>query len=96
MKDLRAVVRRLDRDHSFDLIAESEASPALVAELNQISEEWRDGAPERGFTMELGQDVEGTQSDFVLAFARERRRGAWRASCGSSPSTASSPATRWT
>jgi lysyl-tRNA synthetase class 2 len=72
MKDLRAVVRRLDRDHTFELIAESEASPALVAELNQISEEWRDGAPERGFTMELGQEVEGTQSDFVIAFARER------------------------
>jgi lysyl-tRNA synthetase class 2 len=72
MKDLRAVVRRLDRDHAFELIAESEASPALVAELNQISEEWRGGAPERGFTMELGQEVEGTQSDFVIAFARER------------------------
>jgi lysyl-tRNA synthetase class 2 len=71
MKDLRAVVRRLDRDHTFELISESEASPALVAELNQISEEWRDGAPERGFTMELGQEVEGTQTDFVIAFARE-------------------------
>jgi lysyl-tRNA synthetase, class II len=71
MKDLRAVVRRLDRDHTFELIAESEASPALVSELNQISEEWRDGAPERGFTMELGQEVEGTQSDFVIAYARE-------------------------
>jgi lysyl-tRNA synthetase, class II len=72
MKDLRAVVRRLDRDHTFELIAESEASPALVSELNQISEEWRGGAPERGFTMELGQEVEGTQRDFVIAFARER------------------------
>ena len=72
MKDLRAVVRRLDRDHVFELIAETEAGPALVAELNEISEEWRDGAPERGFTMELGQEVEGTQSDFVIAFARER------------------------
>jgi lysyl-tRNA synthetase class 2 len=71
MKDLRAVVRRLDRDHTFELIAESEASPTLVEELNQISEEWRGGAPERGFTMELGQEVEGTQSDFVIALARE-------------------------
>jgi lysyl-tRNA synthetase class 2 len=72
MKDLRAVVRRIDRDHAFALIAESEASPALVSELNQISEQWRGGAPERGFTMELGQEVEGTQSDFVIALARER------------------------
>ena len=72
MKDLRTVVRRIDRDHTFELIAESEASPALVSELNQISEQWRGGAPERGFTMELGQEVEGSQSDFVIALARER------------------------
>jgi len=72
MKDLRAVVRRLDRDHTFELIAESEASPALVSELNEISELWRDGAPERGFTMELGQAVEGSEKDFVIALAHER------------------------
>jgi lysyl-tRNA synthetase, class II len=72
MKDLRAVVRRLDRDHTFELIAESEASPALVAELNEISELWRGGAPERGFTMELGQAVEGSEKDFVIALAYER------------------------
>ncbi|MFZ0385300.1 MAG: phosphatidylglycerol lysyltransferase domain-containing protein, partial [Solirubrobacteraceae bacterium] len=69
MKDVRAVVRRLDRDHTFQLIAESEASSALVAELNEISELWRGGAPERGFTMELGQAVEGTEGDFVIALA---------------------------
>jgi lysylphosphatidylglycerol synthetase-like protein (DUF2156 family) len=73
MKDVRAVVRRLDRDHAFELIAESEASPALVAELNEISEQWRGGAPERGFTMELGQEVEGRHRDFVIAFARDRQ-----------------------
>jgi lysyl-tRNA synthetase class 2 len=72
MKDLRAVVRRLDRDHTFELIAESEAGPALVAELNEISELWRGGAPERGFTMELGQAVEGSEKDFVIALAYER------------------------
>jgi len=55
-----------------ELIAESEADPALVAELNEISALWREGAPERGFTMELGQDVEGEQADFVIALARER------------------------
>ena len=71
MKEVRAVVRRIDRDHRFQLIAESEASPALVSELNEISEQWRGGAPERGFTMELGQEVEGEQRDFVLAFARD-------------------------
>ena len=70
LKEVRGVVRRLDRDHTFELIAESEADPALVSELNEISAEWREGAPERGFTMELGQDVEGEQSDFVIALAR--------------------------
>jgi len=71
MKDLRAVVRRLERDHTFELIAESEASPALVSELNEISELWRGGAPERGFTMELGQAVEGSEKDFVIALAHD-------------------------
>src|SRR6201999_1176771 len=60
---------------SFELMAESEADPALIAELNEISEEWRKGAPERGFTMELGEEVEGTNSAFVLAVARARDGG---------------------
>jgi lysyl-tRNA synthetase class 2 len=71
MKAVRTAVRRIDRDHDFELIAETEASQELIAELNEISAEWRHGAPERGFTMELGQDVEGTEPDFVIALARE-------------------------
>jgi len=71
MKAARSAVRRIAREHSFELIAETEASPALIAELNEISAEWRAGAPERGFTMELGEDVEGKQADFVIAVARE-------------------------
>ncbi len=72
MKAVRSAVRRVERDHEFELIAETEATPELVAELNEISAEWRDDAPERGFTMELGQDVEGLEPDFVIAVARER------------------------
>ncbi len=72
MKAVRSAVHRVGRDHDFELIREPEASPELVAELNEISAEWRDGAEERGFTMELGQDVEGTDSDFVIAIAREQ------------------------
>ena len=72
MKAVRAAVKRVDRDHDFELISETEASPELIAELNEISAEWRKGAPERGFTMELGEDVEGTEPDFVIALARER------------------------
>jgi lysyl-tRNA synthetase class 2 len=72
MKAARSAVRRIARDHSFELIAETEASPALIVELNEISAEWRAGAPERGFTMELGEDVEGKQADFVIAIAYEQ------------------------
>jgi lysyl-tRNA synthetase, class II len=72
MKAVREAVGHVGKGHDFDLIRESEASGALVAELNEISAEWRDGAEERGFTMELGQEVEGTEEDFVLAIARER------------------------
>jgi lysyl-tRNA synthetase class 2 len=71
-KAVRAAVKHVEKGHAFELIAENEASPELVGELNEISEEWRKGAPERGFTMELGEDVEGTSPDFVLAIARDR------------------------
>ena len=71
-KAVRAAVKHVEKGHTFELIAENEADPQLVGELNEISEEWRKGAPERGFTMELGEDVEGTNPDFVLAIARDR------------------------
>jgi lysyl-tRNA synthetase class 2 len=71
-KAVRAAVKHVEKGHTFELIAENEADPLLVGELNEISEEWRKGAPERGFTMELGEDVEGTNPDFVLAIARDR------------------------
>jgi lysyl-tRNA synthetase, class II len=74
-KAVRAAVKHVDKGHTFELIAENEASAELVGELNEISEEWRKGAPERGFTMELGEDVEGTNPDFVLAIARDRESG---------------------
>jgi lysyl-tRNA synthetase len=75
MKAVRAAVKHVEKGHSFELIAETEANAELIAELNEISEEWRKGAPERGFTMELGEDVEGKQSDFVIAIAREKQNG---------------------
>jgi lysyl-tRNA synthetase len=75
MKAVRAAVKHVEKGHSFELIAEPEAGPELIAELNEISEEWRKGAPERGFTMELGEDVEGKQADFVIAIAREKQGG---------------------
>ncbi|HZO06136.1 MAG TPA: phosphatidylglycerol lysyltransferase domain-containing protein, partial [Solirubrobacterales bacterium] len=72
MKAARAAVKHVSHSHDFELIAETEASQELIDELNEISAEWRDGSPERGFTMELGEEVEGTNPDFVLAIAKER------------------------
>ena len=95
MKAVRSAVRRIDRDHDFELISEPEANPELIAELNEISAEWRKGAPERGFTMELGQDVEGTEPDFVIALARERN-GRIGGFLRFVPVTATGPGTRWT
>ncbi|MGE4123582.1 MAG: phosphatidylglycerol lysyltransferase domain-containing protein, partial [Solirubrobacterales bacterium] len=74
-KAVRAAVKHVQKGHTFELIAENEAGPELVAELNEISGEWRRGAPERGFTMELGEDVEGKNPDFVLAIARAKQGG---------------------
>jgi lysyl-tRNA synthetase class 2 len=71
MKAARSAVKHVAKDHDFELIAETEASEVLIAELNEISAEWRDGSPERGFTMELGEEVEGTNPDFVLAIAKQ-------------------------
>jgi lysyl-tRNA synthetase, class II len=59
----------VDKGHHFRLMRESDASPSLVAALNEIRERWRGKAPERGFTMELGQDVRGDNPDFLLAVA---------------------------
>ena len=44
MKAVREAVNRVARDHTFELMRESEATPELVAQLNAISDEWRDGA----------------------------------------------------
>ncbi|HET6831229.1 MAG TPA: amino acid--tRNA ligase-related protein, partial [Solirubrobacterales bacterium] len=75
MKAVRSAVNRVGKEHRFELITEREASSDLVAELNAISDEWRQGAAERGFTMELGEEVEGVEEDFVLAIARETDDG---------------------
>jgi lysyl-tRNA synthetase len=72
MKAARTAVKHVAKNHDFELIAETEAGEALIDELNEISAEWRDGSPERGFTMELGEEVEGTNPDFVIAIAKEK------------------------
>ena len=69
MKSVRSTVRKVDKHCSFRMIRESEATPELCGQLNAIRERWRDGASERGFTMDLGTDVEGENPDFLLAIA---------------------------
>ena len=63
---------------------------------NEISAEWRDGSPERGFTMELGEEVEGDQPRLR---ARDRQRhdgGRVAGFLRFVPSTATNRATRST
>ena len=97
MKAVRAAVNRVGKDHRFELMRETDASPPLIDELNEISERVARKAPERGFTMELGHDVEGARSP--TSCSRSPATGDERpspASCGSSPATAATPATRST
>ncbi len=68
-KSIRQSSGRVERTYDFVFMAETEASPALLAELNDISRRWRGKTPERGFTMTLNQDVEGTNPDFKLCIA---------------------------
>ena len=69
MKSVRSAVSRVAKNHSFRLMRETDASPALCEELNAIRERWRGKAPERGFTMELGGGVRGDNPDLLLAVA---------------------------
>ena len=69
MKSVRSAVSRVAKNHTFRLMRETDASPALRDDLNAIRERWRGKAPERGFTMELGGGVRGDNPDLLLAIA---------------------------
>jgi lysylphosphatidylglycerol synthetase-like protein (DUF2156 family) len=69
MKSVREAVNRVSKRYRFELIQESKASPALVRQLNEISERWRGKRPERGFTMTLGEDIAGSDPEFLLCIA---------------------------
>ncbi len=72
MKKVREAVNRVGKSHEFRLLPESQAGPELVDALNAISEKWRGKEPERGFTMSLSEDVEGTSDEILLAVALDR------------------------
>jgi lysyl-tRNA synthetase class 2 len=69
MKSVRSAVARVGRECSFEFLREPEVSPALREQLNALRERWRDGAEERGFTMELGGGVTGEDPELLLALA---------------------------
>ncbi|HMU78994.1 MAG TPA: lysine--tRNA ligase [Microthrixaceae bacterium] len=69
MAPVRQSVRRVEGTHRVDLIAESEADPALVARLNEISVRWRKGADERGYTMAMSTEVGASDPGRLLAVA---------------------------
>ncbi|HEY2765698.1 MAG TPA: lysine--tRNA ligase [Pseudonocardiaceae bacterium] len=50
-KSLRCAVRRVRRSYRIQLIAEADAPPRLLEQLNAISARWGGRAPERGFTL---------------------------------------------
>lgn len=68
---VRQAHRRVAKGHSFELIPEPAASPQLRDALNAISEHWRKGTDERGYTMAFGDDVDGTHAGFLLAVATD-------------------------
>ena len=70
-KSIRQSSGRVARTYSFLWMPETEAGPELIAELNAISNRWRGKAPERGFTMTLSQDIEGTNPAFMLCIAMD-------------------------
>lgn len=68
-KSIRQSSGRIERTYTYEWMSETDASPELLTQLNDISKRWRGKAPERGFTMTLSQDVEGTNPDFRLCIA---------------------------
>jgi len=74
-KSVRAAERRVGGRCTFRLLREVDAPPRLREQLEQVRVRWRDGAPERGFTMELGGGVTGENPDLLLAVASDREDG---------------------
>ncbi|HEX7442918.1 MAG TPA: DUF2156 domain-containing protein, partial [Acidimicrobiales bacterium] len=68
-KSIRQSAQRVERTYRFEFLAETDASPELIGKLNALSAKWRGKAPERGFTMSLSQDLDGSEPDFRLCVA---------------------------
>ena len=72
-KSIRQSSGRIERTYHYVWMAETDVSDEMLAMLNDISRRWRGKRPERGFTMTLSQDVEGTNPDFRLCIALDEQ-----------------------
>lgn len=70
-KSIRQSANRVARTYHFDFLRECDADADLVAKLNEVSHKWRGKAPERGFTMSLSQEIQGSASEYYLCVARD-------------------------
>ncbi len=68
-KSIQQAVRRVEKTHTFRMMTEASAPPSVIDALNEISARWRGKNAERGFTMTLSKDLEGTSSEFLLCVA---------------------------
>jgi lysyl-tRNA synthetase class 2 len=68
-KSVRQSAQRVERTYRYEFMTETDASPQLIHDLNALSAKWRGKAPERGFTMTLGHDVDGLNPEFRLCVA---------------------------
>jgi lysyl-tRNA synthetase class 2 len=68
-KSIRQSAQRVERTYRYVFMPETDASPELIRDLNALSAKWRGKAPERGFTMTLGHDVDGRNPEFRLCVA---------------------------
>jgi lysyl-tRNA synthetase class 2 len=72
IRKVRQSVSRLRKaGYTFRVVAANEVTPALGAELEEVSASWRRGEPERGFSMAIDDlHIPGT----VLALAEDEER----------------------
>ena len=71
-KSLRKAVNRVARNgYTAELLEVSRLEPATLAELEQVSERWRDGAKERGFSMTHDTVADALLPDAMVVLARD-------------------------
>jgi lysyl-tRNA synthetase class 2 len=72
IRKVRQSVARLEKaGYRADVLELAAVDEATIAELERVSQDWRDGAEERGFSMALDQLSREEQGDTLLAIARD-------------------------